>query len=164
MSKLGAFPSREILLIHPSTEDLENALEAWQWIGLDGLDVIAVSAFGDVFLLAKDEAVLHLDIIGGQLAPIAQSVSALVAKLADDDVRDQILLEGLVIAARNRGLLLAAGECYDFQQPPVLGGEMTADSIEKVAFVVKVDLAGQLHEQLKDLPPGTPIDTITIEN
>lgn len=31
------------------------------------------------------------------------------------------------------------------------------------SFVVTVNIAGQIHEQIKDLPPGTKISGLTIE-
>ena len=39
-------------LITPDPADLATALEAWEWIGLEDMTPVAVTAFGDVFLVA----------------------------------------------------------------------------------------------------------------
>ena len=70
----------------------------------------------------------------------------------------------MVIGARLKGLLLDDGECYDFKIAPVLGGKMSSDEMQKLSFVVKVHIAGQLHEQVKDLPPGTRITSVSISD
>jgi len=36
------------------------------------------------------------------------------------------------------------------------------DNVEVIDFVVSLNIAGQIHEQVRDLPPGTPISGITI--
>ena len=38
-----------------------------------------------------------------------------------------------------------------------LGGKMEKANLKKMDFIVAVDLAGQLHEQICNLPPGTKI-------
>lgn len=44
----------------------------------------------------------------------------------------------------------------------MLGCPMDVEHMHKLSFVVKVHIAGQLHEQVKDLPLGTRIDRIEI--
>jgi hypothetical protein len=161
---IGGTPELEHLWIAPSTEDVRNALGGWTWIGLDGLRAIAVSAFGDVFFHAADGGVRHLDTVTGRLSPVAASIPDFTAKLLEADQRDALLFAGLVMAARARGMLLAPGQCYDFKVPPVLGGKAEIDQVDTQFFVVKLDLAGQVHQQVKDLPPGTKIGKVVISD
>jgi len=72
------------------------------------------------------------------------------ALLQDEEGRDKLLLDGFVIGARSRGLVLEDGECYDFKIAPILGGPMEAEQIEKTSFVV--------------IAPGTPISKIIIDD
>ncbi|MBZ9852592.1 DUF1851 domain-containing protein [Mesorhizobium sp. CA13] len=154
----------QLFFIEPSGKDVAEALDGWTWIGLDGLEPAAVSAFGDIFFRAADGSVHHLDMIEGRLSPISASWAEFAAQMEDAGRRDDLVLAGLVIAARKRRMILGAGECYDFKQPPVIGGEMSVGQMEKTFFVVKVHIAGQIHRQVKDLPPGTKINKVTISD
>ena len=158
---IGGPPELSNLLIDIPAADILRGLDAWRWLPLSGFTVVAVSAFGDVFLRDDASAVHQIDTIEGKLSKVADSTPGLAAMLQDGEARDSLLLAGLVIGARNRGLTLEPGECYDFRLAPVVGGKMSVDDIEKRSFVVKLHIAGQLHEQVKNLPPGTPIGNMT---
>ncbi|RWA68414.1 T6SS immunity protein Tdi1 domain-containing protein [Mesorhizobium sp.] len=154
----------QFLFIEPSDKDIAQALDGWKWIGLDGLEPAAASAFGDIFFRAADGSVKFLDMIEGRLTQVSSTWAEFTAQLNDAERQDNLLLAGLVIAARKKGLVLGGGECYDFKQPSVLGGEMNVEQIEKTFFVVKVNIAGQIHRQVKDLPHGTKINKVTISD
>ncbi|WP_165356327.1 T6SS immunity protein Tdi1 domain-containing protein [Sphingosinicella sp. BN140058] len=162
LQPIAGLPELRHMFIAPAPSDILRGLDGWSWLNLDGLVVIAVSAFGDLFLQAPDGTIRMLDTIGGELREVAADLPDFAERLQDGDVRADLLLPALVEGARDTGLRLEAGECYDFRLPPVLGGEMNVEAIGKTPFVVKLDLAGQLHAQVKDLPPGTPIGGITL--
>jgi Domain of unknown function (DUF1851) len=82
--------------------------------------------------------------------------------LASEDGNNEYLLAGLVDRARERGLRLAPHEVYDFMTPPILGGEVDEINLRPASFVVALDIGGQIHEQIKDLPEGTPV-TLDVE-
>ncbi|MGH9125022.1 MAG: hypothetical protein ACRDZ8_09905 [Acidimicrobiales bacterium] len=46
--------------------------------------------------------------------------------------------------------------------PPVLGGKLDVSNIPLRNFVVAVNLAEQLHSQVRTLPPGTRISGVTL--
>ncbi|MFD1987904.1 T6SS immunity protein Tdi1 domain-containing protein [Mesorhizobium newzealandense] len=154
----------KFLFIEPSGKDVAEALDGWKWIGLDGREPTAVSAFGDIFFRASDGSIHLLDTIKGRLRPVSTNWDEFSALVQDADGQDDLLLAGLVRAARKNGLILKAGQCYDFQTPPVLGGKMSVEQMQTTFFVVKVHIAGQIHGQIKDLPPGTKINKVTIGN
>jgi Domain of unknown function (DUF1851) len=66
--------------------------------------------------------------------------------------------------SHGRGLVLKPEQVYDFVPPPVLGGGFDVDHIVATDFVVALNIAGQLHRQVKDLPPGTQISGLTIDS
>jgi hypothetical protein len=154
----------QFLFIEPQAKDVAEALDGWKWIGLDGLEPAAVSAFGDIFFRAGDGSIHHLDMLDGKLARIAGDWSEFQVDLQNEARRDELLLAGLVFAARKNGLIPAASQCYDFKKPPVLGGEMSLREMETTFFVVKVHIAGQIHRQVKDLPQGAKINKVTISD
>ncbi|MGQ2930015.1 DUF1851 domain-containing protein [Sphingopyxis sp. OPL5] len=162
LTQIGGPPELEFLFIDVAANDVQRALDGWAWIGLNNLAVIAVSAFGDVFFRAEDGSIQFLDMIEGRLSKVGDNLADFTATLQETDRRDELLLAGMVIGARNKGINLTAGECYDFEIAPIVGGPMSLDKVHKISFVVKVHIAGQLHEQVKDLPPGTRISGFKI--
>jgi hypothetical protein len=61
------------------------------------------------------------------------------------------------------GITRASHECFGFKKPPVLGGEYDPSNFEPTDISVHFSVLGQLHEQVKDLPEGTPISNINIK-
>jgi hypothetical protein len=68
----------------------------------------------------------------------------------------------LAAEAERAGLLPGQDQVYDFKVTPALGGPIEVGNIGIIDFVVGVNIAGQLHDQLRGLPPGTPITGVTI--
>lgn len=162
-----SIPSDEdisFLFISVSEADVLRALESWRWLPIADLTVFAVSAFGEVFFRNESGEVFQIDTIEGLLSKVANNATEFSELLQQEESRDKLLLDGFVIGARRRGLVLEHGECYDFKIAPILGGPMEAEQIEKTSFVVKLDLAGQIHEQVKDLAPGTKIGEIIVKD
>ena len=160
-------PSHEdisFLFISVSETDVLSAIESWSWLPITDLTVFAVSAFGEVFFRNELGEVFQIDTIEGLLSKVANNATEFTDLLQDEESRDKLLLDGFVSGARSRGLVLEDGECYDFKIAPILGGPMEAEQIEKTSFVVKLDLAGQIHEQVKGLAPGTQIGEIIIKD
>lgn len=60
-------------------------------------------------------------------------------------------------------MTLGPGEIYSFKVPPVLGGPMTVEAIEKIDFVVGLNILGHIHDQVRTLPTGAPISGITVD-
>ncbi len=160
--QIGGPPELEFLFINPPPASIDRALDGWMWAITDQLTVIAISAFGDTFFRKSDDTILLLDTIEGTLKTVADNLASFTASLQETEGRDELLLAGFVIGARQRGLTLGPAECYDFVLAPILGGETSVEQMQKLDYVVKVHIAGQLHEQVKDLPPGTKINHVTI--
>lgn len=136
------------------------ALESWAWIGLHAVQPVVASLFGDVFLVGQDG--WCLDMIQGSLTRNWGSRDELVADINSGAGQDQYLLGGLAVAAHNSGLVLGEAEVYDFMPPPILGGATELENVTLLDFVVKLNIAGQLHDQIRRLPPGTPITGVTL--
>ena len=149
------------LLIQPSLNDLRRGFESWAWLGPPKVPPLFVSAFGDAFF-ERSGRVLMLDTLEGKLVPVARSIGELRRKLDETEAQDSLLSSVWIQAAQRRGIVLEPGECYDWKVAPALGGPISADAIVKLSFVVKVNVAGQLHGQIKGLPPGTKINRVTI--
>jgi len=152
-----------MLTISVDPDQLAMGLESWTWLGLSGLTPILVSVLGDVFFVSPSGVVM-LDTIEGRLVKVAENPESLHTLLETPEGQDELLLAGLVLEAqRQLGRPLKPGECLDFKIPPALGGEMTPEALHPMDFAVKLNIAGQIHRQIKDLPPGTPVGKITID-
>lgn len=133
-----------------------RALEDWSWLELKGKTPVLSTLFGDVFL-QDPSGYWFLDTIEGGLKLVAPTRDELQAALDSQEGQDNFLLGGLAIAADREGLHLKADEVYDFQIPPVLGGAIDLSNVTVMPFVVSASIAGQLHDQVRKLPPGTKI-------
>ena len=104
-----------------------------------------------------------LDTVEGRLSREWDSPTSLQTQLNTVDGQDRYLMAGLAVAAFNAGLLPGARQVLSFKVAPALGGSFEPHNIEVSDLVVTLSIAGQIHQQIKDLPPGTPISAIHID-
>ena len=135
-------------------EQYARGLESWHWQPIRDKAPRFTSLFGDVFFEAADGGWWVLDMTEGRLTRRWDNSAAVAAALATDGGQDEHLLGGLAMAAHRRGLELAADQVYVFVPPPIIGGGFAVENIRIFDFVVAAHLAGQLHHQLRDKPPG----------
>lgn len=114
------------------------------------------SLFGDVFL-QDPTGYWFLDTLEGSLTRQWASQRDIQVALETEEGQDQYLLGGLAMAADARGLKLSDDEVYRFKVPPVIGGTIDLANVEVGGFVVATSFAGQLHDQVKNMPPGANI-------
>lgn len=151
------------LIRHFPPEVFASALESWAWLpDLDGTTPRFASAFGDVFLESAD-GYWHLDTLGGTLTRRWPDAAAMEADLNTRDTQEQLLMPQLVAIADHMGLRPGEKQILSFKVPPALGGKFTPDNLEVADFEVTVYLAGQIHQQVKDLPPGAKISGINLQ-
>ena len=152
------------LIRHFPAEVVAAALEDWLWLpGLDDLAPLAVSAFGDVFLYSPD-GVWFLDTIEGRVTREWDHPAALEDALNTLEGQDRYLLLGLVQVATEAGLEPSDTEVLSFKVPPILGGAFEADNLEVSDLSVTLSIGGQIHRQLKELPPGARISGVSIDS
>jgi hypothetical protein len=133
-----------------------EGLESWQWLDIAGKTPVFTSPFGSVFF-ESPHGVWFLDVVDGTLTHAWAGRAEAEAALATADVQQQYLMAGLAWAAHQQGMTLGPSQVYDLSHPPALGGSLTPDNLEPTDFVVSLNIAGQLHHQIKDLPPGAEV-------
>jgi Domain of unknown function (DUF1851) len=144
--------------------DREALLSDWEWlIGPHRLPIL-ISAVGDAFVQdTRDGTVHQLDATFGELDPVAADDQELRALLGDREfVMDRLAVQ-LYGDLRQAGLELGPGQVYSWKVLPALGGEIALENAEVADLEVHFSITGQLHRQIKDLPVGTPISEIRIE-
>jgi hypothetical protein len=148
----------------PGAFNSDALLEAWKWL-LDNqpFDVFRVTCLGDMFLINTSGQVHFLDTIEGKLSLFAGSEEEFDSKLQNRHVRQRYLATFLVRDLTDAGVTLQAGECYSPDRPPILGGALSLDNLRPIDLLVHASIMGQIHRQVNNLPPGTPISNIVIE-
>lgn len=145
------------LTIDTSAVDVEGMLDAWRWLADESHRPILVSALGDVFLQVPTGAVFRLECGLGRLEEVAPDGEAFRRALTQRESVTEWFLPGLVAELLTLGPPLGPGEVYGWKTPPVLGGEFEPANFEPTDLAVHLGLLGQILEQVRDVPEGTPI-------
>jgi hypothetical protein len=140
----------------------DDLLSDWRWLLGDSMQLLIVSALGDMFLADAEGHVHWLDTGSGQLEQVADSIEEFKRLMQQRENADQWFVPQLVGDLIARGLRLAPGQCYSYKKPPVLGGEIEPGNFEATDLSVHFSILGQIHRKVKDLPPGTKISDIKI--
>ena len=151
-----------MLLIEQNQKEIFEALESWDWLDFEGKKSFITTAFGDV-LFESAEGIYFLDSIGGTLEKITNTKHELESILNTIDGQDHFLMAGLVVSARDEGLILKNGECCDFNVSPSLNGPLDLNNVPIMSFKVSLHVSGQIHKQIKDLPVGTKISAVKLD-
>lgn len=146
------------LSIEVESLDWKRLLSCWKWLLQDReLAPLAMTSFGDWFLRDAGGAVHLLDLVSGELRPIAATVAEFNHKASLQENLDDWFISELVLLLRERGILLREGECYSYKVPPVVGGKIEPDNIIPLLHMVHQAVLAQLHERIRGLPPGARI-------
>jgi hypothetical protein len=151
------------LTINFSHLDREALLSDWRWLIGPSKQPILVAAIGDAYVQDPEDGSVHLlDVGGGALEKIAGSVDEFRKLLADREFVTDSFVPSTIVALRNADKVLGPGQVYSYIKPPVLGGAYSVANLEPTDVSVHFSILGQIHQQVKDLPEGTPIDSIIL--
>ena len=143
--------------------DCARLLSDWSWLVEGQYSPLLMTAFGDLFLQSDDGHVWFLDLVSGEFNDVARCRDDWAEMFNEAQTVEEWLMPGLVEALLEQGMSLAEGSCYGYRIPPVLGGKIEIENIEQTDLSVYYSITGQIHRQVKDLPPGTPISGITVD-
>jgi hypothetical protein len=129
----------------------------WSWLLASSYKPIQLSFFGDWFLVNDDGQILFLDVLEGSVEKISDSQEQLDAMLNEEDWQDRLLLTGFVIAMQRRGAHRATGMCYGYRVHPIIGGKTEVSNLVLLDIETWQAICGQIHQQVKQMKPGTRI-------
>jgi hypothetical protein len=144
-----------------SKKQYDQALLSWRWLVPADAVPLLTSTFGDIFCAHKG-MIFFLDLINGTFELVAQTMDGLEDRLNSQKGQEDLLMATLSTTLQKSGLKLVPNEIFDFKKTPKLGGSISVDNIQKMDFVTAVNVMGQIHQQIKDLPPGTEISDVNI--
>lgn len=140
-------------------------LAEWQWL-LTGMNatVFRATVMGDLILRDDTNVFYFLDMVDGRIERLANTEESLFEMLRDRTERKRILSTSVVRGLRENGKPpLKQGQCYSPDHRLVLGGDFGDDNLQPCDFRVHASIHGQIHEQVKGLPPGTKISEIEFD-
>lgn len=143
--------------------DLHDICSAWTWLIGEPKKVLLVTVFGDLFLVGQQNEINWLDCGSGTLTRVADSVNEFQSELQNSENFENWFLTPLYMELNKRAVFLKNNEIYGFKKMPVLGGDYVAENVEPTDISVHFALTGQICEQIRNLPPGTKINTATIK-
>lgn len=151
------------LTVSISHLDRDTLLSDWQWlIGATKLPIMATLA-GDAFVQDSTDGSVHfLDTVEGTCTQVSDGAEEFQQLLSDREFVMEHLSVEIVAPLLRSGFVLAAGQILSWRHPPVLGGSYTADNLEPADIEVHFSILGQIWRQVSSLPPGTPINNVTI--
>ena len=148
--------------IDVSEYSFESLLGNWKWLINKPASPFLMTLFGDVFLKNENEEYWWLDTFAGKLSKIADSQEDFYKLIGNPQKFVEMFMFEVVNINRQLGLDLSEKQCYSFKIPPILGGQLEPENIEVCDIFVHLSILGQIHQQVKDLPPGTKITDIKI--
>ncbi len=151
------------LTISPNGVDMNALLSDWEWAMPEPLRPVLLTAMGDAFAQGESGAVYFIDMIEGAITPVADDGLSFQSLLSDTQFVTDHMFPSRIVDLRNAGKTLKPNHVYSHKQPLVLGGNDDVDNVEVTDVSVHVSVHGQIHRQVKDLPDGASIDSITIE-
>jgi hypothetical protein len=152
------------LTVNFQKHDADDLLRDWRWLVGDSMQLLIVSSLGDMFLADAGGRVFWLDTGAGQLQQVAGSAEEFKRLMQQRENADQWFVPQLVGDLMASGVRLAPGQCYSYKKPPILGGEIEPANFEPADLSVHFSILGQIHQRVKNLPPGTKISDIKIED
>jgi hypothetical protein len=150
------------LLAIPGARTLPSLLEPWRWLGVGDMTVLAATITGDLLLEDGAGAVLLLESSDGRVIPLAPSREAFANAAALPAHREQWLSASFAAACRGAGLVPGPGQCLSFEVPLVIGGAQEIENVKVADLLLHHHVLGQVHEQVRALPPGTVISGIQL--
>ena len=150
----------DLLLKDITKIDFEHILSAWQWRIADMRAAIMVTVWGDIFFEGNDEGIYWLRTDTGSLTKVAESNEHFQSLLRDQTNIDNWFSPPLLEELYNLGKSLKKDEVFSFQMLPVIGGEYSIENIVPCSISVHFANAGQICEQIKDLPDGTKVKIV----
>lgn len=137
--------------------DWNRALQTWHWLLPGEFTLWMVNRFCDLFIVLEDGSVNMLDVSGGSLEKLAESLEEFTEKIDLDDNADLWLMIPLVDEIFNAGIHLKQGECYGFSMPTIVGGEYVLSNVAVFLICGYLAGCGKLHDQLKNVPDGEQV-------
>ncbi len=148
------------LIVKFDEHSSDRLIHDWTWLLGSNKTPIMVSSIGDLFLKDTNDKVFWLNTGDGKLTEVADGIKTFKEKLQDQDVVNDWFLVDLISMLKADGNNLKPGQVYSYKKLIVLGGDYSPENFVPTAIAVHFSFTGQIHQQIKDLPAGTKINSV----
>jgi hypothetical protein len=132
---------------------LDRLMADWRWLCAFPVSLVAVDAWGTLFLLDESGCVFRLDVSIGQLSPIASSLREFLEESHNPEKRNEWFGSKDEELAKARGFEPSRQQCLAFKIPIVFAESRgVKDNLYVADLVEYVSFLGHLHQQLADVP------------
>lgn len=147
-----------------------NGRNGWRgdWTSMPRSAAFASDWRGNLFVFDPDRvttserAVAVLTIGTGAYEALNVSFAEFIGTVMPKTWRDDLGQASLTAWLDAGGLVPTADQCVGQKVPLILGGSDDAANLETLSLEVWVSFAGQIYEQVKNLPPGARITGLKI--
>lgn len=143
--------------------DAADLMAEWLWLAPRDAELMLPTACGDLFLRLPDGRVALLDTYFGTCDTVAPSYEGWKAMLDDAARMDEWFKIVLAVDLSETGITRGPGQCFSPFVPQAIGGSWEPSNFHACDLRVHLSMLGQIHRQVKDLPPGTKISGFSIE-
>jgi hypothetical protein len=142
--------------------NIDEILEDWRWLIPEHHTLLLVSALGDLFLLANNQSVFWLDTGSALLTKVSDSIDEFNDLVHNVDNVNEWFCPELIAGLKAQGITLGNQQCYSYKRPLTLDGTMDPANFEPADISVHFSVLGQLQKQVRDLPSGTKVKSVQI--
>ena len=136
----------------------ERLLEGWRWLCPQDLRLVAINAFGDLFLENHDGSILRLDVSAGLLVPISDSLANFECSASNPANQKAWFFSDVEARLEQTGYHLGYNQCFGYKIPLVFKESTgVADNVYVADPYDLVSFLGNLHQQLRDQPDGARV-------
>jgi len=136
----------------------ERLLREWQWLIPGQFSLLAVNAFGDLFLQDVHGSVHRLEVTSGKISIVAASGVEFWEAARDARKKKDWFLEERAELAERKGCSPGKGQCVGGKTPFVFKESANMPDNMYVADLYEyVSSMGDLHSQMKDVPDGAQV-------
>jgi hypothetical protein len=122
-----------------------------------------LTACGDLFLRCTDGSIAFLDTYAGSCEVVAPDYERWKQMLNDPEQLEEWFRGELIIQLLEAGITRKPGECFSPLVPQIINGSWEPKNFHACDLLVHLATLGQIHLQVKDLPPGTRISGFDIQ-
>jgi hypothetical protein len=136
---------------------IDTIRQAWSWIGLIPAEIVESNSFGNLIVRAVDGTIWRICPEELSCKVIAEDFCKFTELRANEDFQlDWQMTRFVELAERKLGPP-GGGKCYCLKLPAVLGGTYDEANFGTIAVKELISFAGDIAEQIKDVPDGGQI-------